>query len=254
LIKKVDVTLGGPYGRAMLARKLLILVSIAATIAVPASFTGGAQALTTHECKETEFGTAIRYADANCSVKSFEGKFRTVEVAAGWFDVYPTYTGVFGLSSKALGQNLKFECTGVTGGGKLQNIEVGGERKVEGKEFIFELSGCTVLEPAGCKMASGLKTVQLKAISEAVGETDRLKFTPASGETLATIKIEGCAAAGSHQLKGAASGEVQANAKTIEFSTSSGSSLTFGSQPATVNWLFHLATLSNSETVALERP
>jgi hypothetical protein len=237
----------------VLSRKLIIAVSIASAVVVPALLSGNAQALSAHECRELS-GTPTLYLDSNCTMKSTEGKFRTVKVALGWFSIYPTITSSFLISTTVAESELKIQCTGIGGSGSLQNIESGGLQKVEGKELVFELSGCSVSKPAGCSTPATIKTVQLKALSEAVGEVDKINFTPASGTAIATIKIEGCAAEGSYKLTGTLTGLVQAaSPPSVEFSATS-SALKFGLNAATLTGLFHWATISDSKTIAFERP
>lgn len=205
-----------------------------------------------HECKETEKGTGSLYSDSHCTTLDSHGTFRTVPLPKDqWSPIYPTWTGDWFISSPSLG--IKVRCTGLGGGGTFKNIEVVGEQKVEGKEVVFELSGCTVVEPVGCSVPSTLKFEQLNAISEVAGEVDKIKFTPATGETIATIKLSGCAAAGSYKLKGTATARVQAASRpSLEFSSTS-SSLTLGANSATLTGLFHWATFSDGVTIGFER-
>ena len=76
---------------------------------------------------------------------------------------------------------------------------------------VLSFAGLTVHEPAGCSVASPLKTNAL--VGEVIMDpTDTIatfdKLTPGSGTTLLTLKITGCAAAGSYPLKGSFAGRI----------------------------------------------
>jgi hypothetical protein len=101
--------------------------------------------------------------------------------------------GPLEIKSKVLGSSFRLKCEQLGASGKLRQ---------EGKgEISLEPSKCSVPEPAGCKTAEKLTG---KTSSQAVetGEVLYEKFAPASGETLITIELTGCAAAGSYPLKG----------------------------------------------------
>jgi hypothetical protein len=117
---------------------------------------------------------------------------------------------------------------------------------------ILTFSGLTVDEPAGCAVESPIKTKPLttelvthKFKDENGTETTSLKaydkFFPEEGEVFATIKVTGCAVAGSYNVKGVVYGEaeewgVEKVNQPLNFSpainATLGGSLTLGSNAA----------------------
>jgi hypothetical protein len=106
-----------------------------------------------------------------------------------------------------LGTELLIEGTGLEGSGmEIEQVGTGesGKARSHGK-LVF--TGLTVVKPAGCKIASSLTTEALQGevamgVSEATKNNIYEKLAPTSGEKLMTLKIEGCAAAGSYPVKG----------------------------------------------------
>ena len=106
----------------------------------------------------------------------------------------------------------------------------------------------TVHEPAGCTVApiqtTGLTGTAQMGNTEATKNSVYTKFAPSSGEVLATIKLTGCAAAGSYQLKGvlymkavnptSTAAVWQESLTSGEINSSQGGALTLGKEPATL--------------------
>jgi hypothetical protein len=69
---------------------------------------------------------------------------------------------------------------------------------------VLELSGLSIDKPAGCSVESPIKTKALTSeLVDVAGNENRFqKIFPEEGEVLATIKVSGCALAGSYNLKG----------------------------------------------------
>jgi hypothetical protein len=124
---------------------------------------------------------------------------------------------------------------------------------------ILTFSGLTVDEPAGCAVESPIKTKPLttelvthkffdmyeiggiKFKVETTSARAYDKFFPEEGEVFATIKVTGCAVAGSYNLKGVVYGEaeewgVERVSQQLNFSpgvnATLGGSLTLGSNAA----------------------
>ena len=144
----------------------------------------------------------------------------------------------FTLESKVLGANFRFtattlECEGCT-------ISNPGAKSAG----VLSFSGISVDEPTGCSVASPIRTnalVDEVIMNPSGGEATFDKFTPAEGTTFVTIKITGCAAAGSYPLKGSFTGRtnntgVAAVEQPITFNAAEqatgGGILTWGPQPA----------------------
>ena len=121
-------------------------------------------------------------------------------------------------------------------------IQSGSVAKTSG---IIEFSELSVDTPAGCKVESPIKTKTLT--SEAVDHSGNVhafgKAFPEEGEVFATIKISGCAIAGSYNVKGTVYGEAeewgtalatQPIKTTPAINETLGGSLTLGTSAATM--------------------
>jgi len=129
------------------------------------------------------------------------------------------------------GIKTKITCTSASATGELKESNKDANK-------ASTLTGCKVAEPSGCKTTETIKTAETKSELEVEGEKVFDKFVPTSGETFATVSIEGCAIEGTYKATGSSRCEVQnPNTEAVEkecvFSASSGSKLKFGSNPAT---------------------
>jgi hypothetical protein len=97
-----------------------------------------------------------------------------------------------------LGQEFVLTSTTLSSSGGTI-FQEGSKAKTSG---VLEFSGLTVDKPAGCSVESPIKTKALTG--ELVGghEKKGKKTTPEEGEVFATIKVSGCAVAGSYNVKG----------------------------------------------------
>lgn len=193
--------------------------------------TAFAASIQLHECKEATGGTgetAVRYSDSNCQTENESGKFSTQLVTGSKVPVTAYGTGAFGLLSVLSGVKVNIDCSTLTGEGTAEN-----SGEIAKGEGVAVFSGCVVSEPAGkgCTVKEPIMTNIVK------GDTKGMKvhFVPAAGETFVTFAIEGatCPAGikGEKPVKGSATGEVTEGAPTaVEFTESSGSSLSFGGQ------------------------
>lgn len=97
------------------------------------------------------------------------------------------------LSGTITGVATEVQCTAVAGTGTLTNDSTEPGLSVSGQGTI-EYSGCTVAKPAekGCKVSGGaVKTNEVSATT--LGQaTGKVKVSPTSGTTFASVKIESC--------------------------------------------------------------
>lgn len=118
----------------------------------------------------------------------------------------------FTLKSKVLGAELEVQATGLE---CLETTIFNAEVEVEGKKITMasasgklKFTGVSVLKPAGCKIASTLTTETINGtvdehLIDGVPTIKEYKTTkPASGTKFVSIKLEGCAAAGTYSLTG----------------------------------------------------
>jgi hypothetical protein len=241
------------------AGKTIVAVACMAALASCGLATVGttsASAWTWHECIIIGIGTGTKYSDDHCENVNTSGFWETMEFPANTpIPVVPTATANFTLKSTIAGVSFEITCTKLEGpGAEGTNEEVGGEKIVHGTGGKWKLSGCSVTAPVGkgCTVPSTLETGTLTSTTNSVGST---KFKPASGETFVTISISGCSVAalnGSRALKGTATSSRVTSARQ-EFTSSSGSSLTFGGQSAVLTGAYHYIGPGGG-TVGLEFP
>jgi hypothetical protein len=142
------------------------------------------------------------------------------------------------LKGKLLGQEFVLTSTVLSSSGGLIYQEGGAK-----DEGVLEFSGLTVDKPSPtCAVESPIKTKQLKSELVDNGSANAYdKFFPAEGEVFATLKISGCAVAGSYNVKGTVYGkgntwstEVASQPLTFTpaINTELGGALTLGTSPA----------------------
>jgi hypothetical protein len=113
-------------------------------------------------------------------------------------------------------------------------------------EGVLDFSNFTVDKPAGCKVKEPISTKALKGelVDHSGSERMYEKVLPAEGEVFATITVEGCAVAGSYNVKGVVYGEgekwgTSLAAQPLKFTpainTTLGGSLTLGTSVATLS-------------------
>jgi len=144
------------------------------------------------------------------------------------------------LTGTLLGQEFVLNSTKLTS--EEGKITQGSNAEDSGKLVFSEL---TVVKPAGCHVTSPIRTKALKTelVSRTGDEQAYDKFTPASGETFATIEVFGCAVEGLYNVKGVAYGKgnawgTEAVNQPLEFTPAInelfGAGLTLGTNPATL--------------------
>jgi hypothetical protein len=213
---------------------------------------------TLHECvAKGSGGTGVLYTSSTCETQSASGTFETEPLPANESKAAKaTQTSNFTLSATIGGVVLATTCTGLEAPGLEQtNEELGGEMFVTGKNGTSKFTGCVVTAPKekGCVVPSTLETVVLKSKTNASGST---KIEPASGSTFITIPVTGASCPtvlkGEKTLAGFAV-SARESAPTQAFTSTSGSSLVFGGQTATLTGRYHLST-PTGEILGLEPP
>jgi hypothetical protein len=234
---------------------LSLLATAICSICIGAFGAGNASALTLHQCESGfhPFATTPRYSTSLCNEELAEGNFKTVPLFFSPSKFTTMTTGETKLRTTIGGVAFEITCTGWAGPGEAKNLESGGS---SASEIVWEFSGCTVTSPAGkgCAVSAGaFSSNKLKAASPEMGIT----FSPESGETIATITIEKCstpALNGAKALKGTAKATVnEKTPQSQEFTSTSGSSLTFGGQTATFTGKSHWRT-EDGTVLAAETP
>jgi hypothetical protein len=196
---------------------------------------------------------AFASASASAATWTVEGKALTEGTANGVaVNAALQKETVAVLEGEVLGQPFLLTSKKLTSTGGLIYQAAPGVAKDEG---VLEYTELTVDKPSGCKVKNGVvKTKQLTSELVAHEGTNHAfdKFFPEEGEVFATITLEGCAVAGSYNVKGVVYGEgnewgvskvEQPLALSPAINSTLGGSLTLGVKPATL-------TMSGVNTLA----
>jgi hypothetical protein len=214
-----------------------------------------ASAMTAHECLQSAGTGGISYTSSACTTAG-AGGWQKVPIA-GTQSVKFTGTSSFTLSATVAGVKFTITCSGQESvGATLANSEVGGEMIVSG-EGKTKFTGCSVTAPVGkgCVVPGTIETVNLASTTAGGGALMGAKFTPKAGEEFVTIPVTKCtteALNGNKVVKGSAKSETK-TPTTQAFTTTSGSSLTFGGQAATFTGEIHAST-TDGTPLLLETP
>lgn len=141
-------------------------------------------------------------------------------------------TGSHVLSATITGVKVTITCKTAATSGAMENPEGGGAGIL--KETQIKFGECTLPEELQCVVPG--KAISTVTLSGTTATGPAISLKPASGETLAEFKLEKCKAAGlnkSYTLKGTTVGAMNNEASRLEFTTSSGSSLTLSGSSAT---------------------
>ncbi|HXF32489.1 MAG TPA: hypothetical protein VN522_13320 [Solirubrobacterales bacterium] len=220
-------------GRRVVAALLLVLALVSsASVAASGASAEVPGTLSTVQVRAKDAGGATWAApkSVNCSKVAFSANLKLVFPLIGSF------------TFRADSSNVK--CNEAT----LEPATVEGVPMVEGGEKL-EFTGVTAIEPAGCKVPATITTNALRLKIDhhyKNGVTTPRPWStrrPASGETIATIKVTGCAAEGNYALKGVLAGTLKketgvasANHEEVFNSeTDEGGSLTVGGKAASFN-------------------
>lgn len=221
---------------------------------------GSASATTFYVCEEGA-GEEETFSDAHCETKG-AGKWVTrAPIESTVKEVTPTQTTIFSLEGfKLNGFVAKVSCETLSGTGKNTNIvDKGMLMQVEGKEMVLEFTQCTVKEPAGfgCLITGGkFTTKKMSSLTETVAGVTKVKFTPESGTLIGEVSIEKCSEPkvnGTYKVEGTLKGIVPAGTPAkLEFTSTSGSAVTFASQAATFVGTTHLVLKGTEKTIAIK--
>jgi len=209
--------------------------------------------VTLHECTNLFEGTGGNpYTSATCETVG-PGGYGTAPIS-GTQSVVATGTSNFVLSATVAGVKFTITCTGLESVGATATNGTSGEEMFASGEGKTKFTGCTVTAPVGkgCVVPGTIETVNLSSKTNAAMGT---KYTPKSGEEFVTIPVTKCtteALNGNKIVKGSATSETK-TVTTQAFTTTSGSSLTFGGQAATFTGDYHFST-TNGTRLALETP
>jgi hypothetical protein len=217
--------------------KALIGGAVLAALVLCAIGAGSASATTTHVCTSEHLGepTTPKYEDSSCT-KSNEAKgtFHLTQLKPG----VPTNVVENSKSSQTFSITIaetkfSFVCEVLTSRGSFTDVE-GPPMRTEGKFGQTEYNKCKVEEPVGkgCTVPETISPKALKAASQPMTEAEatKVRFEPVEGETFMALTVKGCsitALNGEKTVKGFAQAVVpEGEEGTLEFSGSSGSSLT----------------------------
>jgi hypothetical protein len=239
-----------------LQKRLLILITGALFVAAFNLIgVSSAAASTTEECKIPVAGevfTSQHFEDSNCENANTGGEFHTTLIPPTSL-LTRTNTIIIIISGTILETPVEIKCETYGGSKTVSNFE---EKEVKGfkGEGKMKFSGCKMAAPVGCTVSESFETVTLSESSEDLKEeVMRTLYAPKEGTQLASIKISGCAIAGTYPLKGKLRSQT-VNIHTEEFSKTSGSETTLGGNTVDIIFTSHDATAANGKTVVRETP
>jgi hypothetical protein len=131
------------------------------------------------------------------------------------------------------GGTISITCTSQASVGTIENPSESKTGIVSG--MTFELSGCAISEPAGCKLSGTTITFEtIKGTAVEFGEKSMaVKFEP-TGSKFVTLKISECAIAGSYAYAGSFRGIDNPSSSSLEFTAASSEGFNVGGNPATL--------------------
>jgi hypothetical protein len=231
-------------------RSAALVIAAAFCVAAFAAADASALPLSPEHCiKGVGTGTGPFSTNA-CREKSPGGEWEWARFeTTGWV---PREIELAELSSVISGVKFKVSCSSLEGGGTTTALA---EEEVTGTGIVLTYTGCTVSEPAekGCQVKAGgekngrLKTKTLKSVTtRPESEIYKSKYVPASGSTLVSVEVNGCASEtlnGTKELTGGAV-SVSSDGRKQEFTATSGSELKLGGQAATLRGGYELKSSS----------
>jgi hypothetical protein len=220
--------------------KALVGVAVLSALVLCAIGAGSASATTWHVCTAEHLTeqTTPKFEDSECrKPNESSGTFHLTRLKVGEATkVMVTSASSQTFSTTIGGVKFAYVCEALTGSGSYTNVEKGGVMAIEGSVTQVEYTKCKVEEPAGkgCTVPETLSTKGLKAASQPMTEAEatKVRLEPESGEAFMTFTVKGCtvtALNGEKVVKGFAQAVVpESNEGLLEFSGSSGSTLTLG--------------------------
>jgi hypothetical protein len=176
-------------------------------------------------------GTAQAYTLTVNGTKLANGEKREVAISQ---------TGTFTLVGKLLGQKVEITWKHLKCNGTCVVTQNGSTVTMTGQ---VEFTESVVDEPASCGVTNFLTGILGGVIANAISKWAWRLLPAAGGETLGTLKLTGCALAGSYPLKGVLYGEtsspgIELVSQPLAFSsainTAFGGSLKLGTEAATL--------------------
>ena len=187
----------------MVKRGTIISLALLCALACLAVGASGASAVgtTAFTCIPFTTGNGTAFKDPHCKEPLAEGgKFEefafgpeVTEVVAKSLNTEGktlSFTGGFSRN----GSTVEFTCSGVQLEGNLSNTVIGGTMQTVGEGVSFDMVGCVVVKPAGCKIKNGeIEFPNLVSSSFEGGVFGMgVEFEPPAGKKLGDIVLEGC--------------------------------------------------------------
>lgn len=183
------------------------------------------------------------YKDSKCQEPTISGSYKRIAFTEG---TAASYTGtqtsnhVIAWTAGIFGIKATVTCKTAATSGTLENPSGGGAGTVRETQIKFGECTATAGESKCTVVGGGFTTHSLKGATT-TGPGIELKSE--SGGSIAEFTLESCLLSGTHELTGTAVGTFNNKASSLEFTTSSGSSLAVDLQSA---------TLTGSDTLASE--
>jgi hypothetical protein len=229
------------YLEGMKRSTVLLASGSAATVAIVAIMAIGAAATPFHvlRCVPYPLGN---YKDPECREPVLDGQYKRVAITEGTsFPLSGVQATDYVLKSTVLGLGVTVTCKKAATSGTMENPEGGGSTVFEGVVTAF--SECTIGAGSGCQVKGGSVTTNNLAGSVVSGPA--IELVPESGEVIAGITVEKCTLSGlnkTYKLTGSLVAAVNNSASSIEFTTTSGSSLTLDGASATLTGTSEVAS------------
>jgi hypothetical protein len=211
----------------------LIAAATAVVLAALAFIAIGAVATPNHflRCVAYPLGN---FKDDRCTEPVLSGSYKRIAITEGTAAAYSgTQTSNQVLVSTVSGTKVTITCTTAATSGKTENPSGGGAGVV--RETVIKLGECTVA-PAELKCQVAGKAITTSKLSGTTTTGPAIKMGPESAGPIAKVVIEKCLFSsfnGTYELNGTMVGTFDNSASTIEFTSTSGSSLTLNGQSAT---------------------
>jgi hypothetical protein len=187
--------------------------SYGSVAAVPAPYVGSGTSPVAVSVPVTglEYGTTYHYRITATNIEgtkvSEDGQVTTPSQAFEWWiegktmaerslneETLSVSGGPVTLAGTVAGSPLKFTCSTTGGSGKALKGGTG--------EATLALSGCAIVEPSSCKVASSIKLVGKAELVYGLGHTLFERYKPANGTSFGSVGIENCASEGFYPIKG----------------------------------------------------
>ena len=261
----------------MALKKSMLGAMLLSALTLCAFGASSASASTWHECVKEAGTEGSNFLDAECQ-KPGEGEFHTKALPANTkVELEPTLTETAGGGTGGAGEEAGVHAVvhGTIGGveyritcKKLTSPNTVGENK-PGPPMVVEGTGkakfeeCSMPKPTQCAVPATIETVEVKMTTVDEAEEKMFaKFAPVSGTAFVTFTISNAAGKtcpealrGTKTVEGSVRARIDSSDKRMAtFDSTSGSSLTFGGQPALFTATVHCKNKKTGRTVAWETP